>query len=68
MTDTALHSAVSAVVDDGEFLKALMVSSAALAAAEGAYGSGVVLPADPGGAYMRALTRAGMEAATFTRT
>lgn len=68
MADAALRTTISAVVDDADFLKALMVAATAVAAAEGAYSSGIVVPADPDGAYMRALTRSGLETATFTRT
>ena len=68
MTTTGLQTATTAVVDQLEFLAAAMVAGAGIAAAEGAYGSGVVSPADPGGAFLRAVGRAGIEAASFTRS
>lgn len=67
MTESGLQTTTTAVVDDGDFLAAVMVAGAAIAAAEGGYGSGFCSPADPGGSYLRAVRRAGLEAATFTQ-
>ena len=68
MTSSGLRTTTTAVVDDQEFLAAAMLAGAAIAAAEGAYGAGVNAAADAGGAFMRAVQRAGVEAAIFTRS
>lgn len=54
------------VVDDGNFLRAISISAALVAAARGAYPSGVSSPGDPGGVYLRLARAAGMEIAEFS--
>lgn len=56
---------VRGVVDDADFLDAVCMASAALAAARGAYPEGVNGPGDPNGLFIRLARRAGMEEATF---
>jgi hypothetical protein len=67
MTASGLRTTTTAAVDDQEFMAAAMLAGAAIAAAEGAYGAGVSPAGDAGGAFMRAVQRAGIEAAIFTR-
>lgn len=54
------------VADEGAFLRALCMASAALAAARGAYPPGVNTPGDPGGQFMQLARQAGLEIAEFT--
>ncbi|MDH3498590.1 MAG: hypothetical protein OEM97_00570 [Acidimicrobiia bacterium] len=67
MTLSGLRTTTTAVADDAEFLSASLVAGAAIAACEGAYGSGPCSPADPGGSFLRAVRRAGVESASFSR-
>ncbi len=54
------------VVDDGNFLQAISISAALVAAARGAYPPGVNNPGDPGGVYLQLARAAGMEIAEFS--
>ncbi len=56
---------VRGVVDDADFLDAVCMSAAALAAAQGAYPEGVNSAGDPNGLFLRLARRAGLEEATF---
>ena len=56
---------VRGVVDDADFLDAVCMASAALAAARGAYPEGLNSTGDPNGLFMRLARRAGLEEATF---
>ena len=53
------------IADEGAFLRALCMVSAALAAARGAYPAGVNTPADPAGVFMELAREAGLEVAEF---
>lgn len=63
--DGAERDLVRGVVDDADFLDAVCMASAALAAARGAYPEGVNSAGDPNGLFIRLARRAGMEEATF---
>ena len=53
------------VADDADFLRAVSMSSAVLAAARGAYPPGTNSPGDPQGVYLRLTRAAGLQVAEF---
>ena len=65
-TDDGVTQRVYGLADDQGFLNGAALASAALAAGEGAYPTGINGPGDPDGVFLRNAQRAGLHIAAFT--
>jgi hypothetical protein len=64
-SDAGVRQQIFGMADDANFLDAVVLASAAMAAAEGAYPTGFNGPGDPDGVFIRNAQRAGLDVARF---
>jgi hypothetical protein len=67
-TGDGVEDVTFGVVDQREFLTAVMLAAAALTAADGAYTAGLQGPVDQGGVFLDYVTKAGLVVGRFDRT